>query len=403
MAHIKLNNDLPGIGGLMSAFPQTATHLRGLAQQLLRGESSLTPAEREAIATAVSAANECVYCAKSHAAATRHLGGAGLLNAALSMDGSAPLTPRMTALLAIAEKVRSNARLVDAADIAEARAHGADDAAIHDTVLIAAAFSMFNRYVDGLATTQSTLDADYESVGARLAAEGYVTPASPTTASATTASPRKHRTPFGEDDATVAALESQMETARLAVVAARAHAARRTVVKDYAFERSDGTATTLSQLFAVTTASGQRDLLVIHNMGERCQYCALWADGLSAFARHTATRCALVLATPDSPESVRAQIRLRGWKMPVVSDRDTRFARDMGFEDDVEQGANEQSTEARRAKRLPGVSAFRLDANGIMRRTGAATFGPGDEFCAIWPLFELLEDGHANWQPRRPQ
>jgi uncharacterized peroxidase-related enzyme len=393
MAHIKLDNDLPGIGGLMSAFPQTATHLRGLAQQLLRGESSLTAAEREAIATAVSAANECVYCTKSHAAATRHLGGAELLDSALSMSGSGQLSARMSALLVIAEKVRSNARSVLASDIESARKHGLDDAAIHDTVLIAAAFSMFNRYVDGLATTQPTLDADYELVGARLAAQGYVRPMSaPPTA-------RTHRTPFGSDEATVAALESQMESLRNTLVAARAKAASRSAVKDYAFVRADGSSTTLAQLFDVTSANGHTDLLVIHNMGERCQYCALWADGLSAFASHTATRCALVLATPDSPESARAQILLRGWKMPVVCDGGTSFARDMGFEDD----ASDSLGEARSAKRRPGVSAFRRGADGIIRRTSAATFGPGDEFCAIWPLFELLEDGHASWQPRRPQ
>jgi alkylhydroperoxidase family enzyme len=87
---------------------------------------------------------------------------------------SAPLSPKMKALLVIADKVRRDGRLVKAEDVEQARAHGADDKAIHDTVLIAAAFCMFNRYVDGLGTWAPEDPAHYQESGIRLAQQGYV-------------------------------------------------------------------------------------------------------------------------------------------------------------------------------------------------------------------------------------
>jgi uncharacterized peroxidase-related enzyme len=176
MPYISLPEGLPGITGPMTAYPETARHLRGLAEALLRGPSSLTPAERELIATHVSSGNECHFCTQSHAAAARELYGSecDLVGLVLSDVQTAPLTEKMKAMLNIAGKVRRDGRTVTSKDVERARAAGADDKAIHDTVLIAAAFCMYNRYVDGLATSAPAEPEAYEESGVRLANEGYL-------------------------------------------------------------------------------------------------------------------------------------------------------------------------------------------------------------------------------------
>ncbi|TQS43038.1 carboxymuconolactone decarboxylase family protein [Cryptosporangium phraense] len=160
MPHIDLP-PLPGIAGLLAGYPDTGDLLGRLGEALLRGPSPLTPAQRETIAAAVSRGNECTYCAETHGAVARELGG----------DAAG-----MEALLAIAEKVRVDGRSVTAEDVARAREAGADDRTIHDTVLIAAAFSMFNRYVDGLATTLPAESAQYAERARTLATRGYLNP-----------------------------------------------------------------------------------------------------------------------------------------------------------------------------------------------------------------------------------
>lgn len=176
MAHIELTNQLPGIAGLLKQFPRTAKPLMELAQELLRGPSTLTEGERETIAAFVSSRNECRYCAASHGAAARHLLGrqADLVDEVIfDLEGSRA-TPKLKALLAIAGEVRDSGRSVAAADIERARKGGASEQEIHDTVLIAAAFSMYNRYVDGLATWAPADDADYVESGRLLAEQGYI-------------------------------------------------------------------------------------------------------------------------------------------------------------------------------------------------------------------------------------
>jgi uncharacterized peroxidase-related enzyme len=176
MPHITLPEGAPGIVGPMIAYPETEKHLNGLAEALLRGPSSLTPAERELIATSVSNGNECYFCTNAHAATARELYGphASVVDATLANASASPVSDKLKALLAIAEKVRKDGRLVGDTDIARARQAGADDKAIHDTVLIAAAFCMFNRYVDGLATWTPKDPAIYKQTGEMLATKGYV-------------------------------------------------------------------------------------------------------------------------------------------------------------------------------------------------------------------------------------
>ncbi|HET9315396.1 MAG TPA: peroxidase-related enzyme, partial [Vicinamibacteria bacterium] len=174
MPFIDLPEGLPGIRGPMAFRPETARPMSELAEVLLRGESTLTPAEREMIAAHVSARNECVYCATSHAAiASHYLGDEAVVHQATQSPETAPISAKLKALLAIAGRVQESGRSVREEHIARARAEGATDREIHDTVLIAAAFSMFNRYVDGLATWTPTDPASYRERAAGIARNGY--------------------------------------------------------------------------------------------------------------------------------------------------------------------------------------------------------------------------------------
>lgn len=178
MPHIPLPADLPGISSAFAFRPETAKPMRELAEVLLRGPNSLTSADREMIATFVSARNDCDFCQLSHrAAAAHHMQGDYALVDAVRQDyQAAAVSPKLKALLAIAAKVQQGGRQVHERDVAAARAEGASDVEIHDAVLIAAAFCMFNRYVDGLATFTPTDPAAYDAMGRRMAGQGYVPP-----------------------------------------------------------------------------------------------------------------------------------------------------------------------------------------------------------------------------------
>jgi uncharacterized peroxidase-related enzyme len=176
MAFIELNNKLPGISGLLSHFPETAKPLSELAEVLLRGPSTLTSAEREMIASYVSYQNECHFCHTSHgAAAAHHLdGNLELIDDIKNGFKKTEISDKLRALLHIAKKVQEQGNRVSSEDIEQARIEGATDKEIHDTVLIAAAFCMFNRYVDGLGTWAPQDKEDYDDTGKMLAHEGYI-------------------------------------------------------------------------------------------------------------------------------------------------------------------------------------------------------------------------------------
>jgi uncharacterized peroxidase-related enzyme len=177
MAYIDVEDGVAGIRSLVLFRPETGKPLYELVQILLRGPSTLTEAERELIATYVSYRNDCMFCMNSHAAAARCLYGdeRNMVDDVLRDMQQSAVSDKMKALLHIAGKVQILGKEVTPADIAAARELGADDREIHDTVLIAAAFSMFNRYVDGLASFTPTDPAIYEDMGKRMA-KGYVLP-----------------------------------------------------------------------------------------------------------------------------------------------------------------------------------------------------------------------------------
>ncbi|MBI3299482.1 MAG: peroxidase-related enzyme [Elusimicrobia bacterium] len=175
MSHIPNPAGLPGILGPFAFRPETAKPLCELAETLLRGPSSLTPGEREIIAAYVSRLNECTFCHGSHAAAARSLlkDKPGTVDAVMKDPAAAPVSDKLKALLVIAAAVQKGGRRVTDGMVKDARAHGAGDKEIHDTVLIAAAFCMYNRYVDGLATLTPP-DEAYAAMGDMLAADGYL-------------------------------------------------------------------------------------------------------------------------------------------------------------------------------------------------------------------------------------
>jgi len=150
-------------------------------------------------------------------------------------------------------------------------------------------------------------------------------------------------------------------------------------VADYAFETAKGSVR-LSELF------GDKEyLFVIHNMGAGCRYCTLWADGFNGILPHLEDRAAFVLSSPDDPAKQARFKAARRWRLRMVSHRGSSFAADMGYRN--EKGC------------LPGVSVFRKRGRKIFR-VSDTSFGPGDDFCAVWHFFDLIPEGPAGWQPQ---
>ena len=176
MPHIKLPEGLQGIRGPMAFRPETAKPLNELAEILLHAPNSLAPGDRELIGTYVSYLNDCYFCQTVHGAiAAAHLDGDEDLVRRVKADFQhADISDKLKALLIVASKVQRGGKHVTAEDVAVARTAGATDIEIHDTVLIAAAFCMYNRYVDGLATWQPEEEELYRQRGKRTAKEGYV-------------------------------------------------------------------------------------------------------------------------------------------------------------------------------------------------------------------------------------
>jgi uncharacterized peroxidase-related enzyme len=174
MPYIPLEDHLPGITGLLEYSKDTAAPIRELTQILLRGPSTLTEGERELIATVVSHRNECTFCTTAHTAAADILLGEEDTAAKVKQDiSTAPVSDKMKALLTIAAQVQQGGKKVTAESVQKAKDAGATDIEIHDTILIAALFCLYNRYVDGLATVTPADPAFYKGLGERLKNNGY--------------------------------------------------------------------------------------------------------------------------------------------------------------------------------------------------------------------------------------
>jgi predicted dithiol-disulfide oxidoreductase (DUF899 family) len=155
-------------------------------------------------------------------------------------------------------------------------------------------------------------------------------------------------------------------------------------VRDYEFA-TQARPVSLSQLFG-----DKDDLFVIHNMGSSCPHCTLWADGFNGIYHHLADRAGFVVSSPDPPARQQQFAASRGWRFPMVSHQGTSFAADMGY-----RGAD--------GFWLPGISVFRRDrAAGRSRvlRVANAGFSPGDDFCTLWHIFDLLPQGAGDWEAK---
>lgn len=177
MAHINLGNELPGIRGPMAFRPETAKPLNELAEILLRDDNNtLSRGERELIGAYVSSLNDCFFCHNVHGALAGHYLQCDMqfIDDIKNNFRSTPISEKLKALLAIAGSVQKGGKFVTAEQIDNARTAGATDIEIHDTVLIAASFCMFNRYVDGLATWAPQDRQFYIDRAPRRAEEGYL-------------------------------------------------------------------------------------------------------------------------------------------------------------------------------------------------------------------------------------
>lgn len=177
MPHIALPENMPGITAGFAFRPETAKPMRELAHILLHtsGNDGFISRDRELVAAFVSSRNTCYFCQTSHGAAATHLNGgdADLVDAVCRDYKTAPIVPKLKALLAIAEQVQVDGKRVTTQLVDQARYHGATNLDIHDTILIAAAFCMYNRYVDGLQTVQPRNKEIYREMGKHMAEDGY--------------------------------------------------------------------------------------------------------------------------------------------------------------------------------------------------------------------------------------
>jgi predicted dithiol-disulfide oxidoreductase (DUF899 family) len=153
-------------------------------------------------------------------------------------------------------------------------------------------------------------------------------------------------------------------------------------VENYTLTNTDGEKVQLSQLFGE-----KNELIVIHNMGKSCSYCTLWADGFNGFTKHLENKAAFVLTSPDDFQTLSSFSIERGWAFKCFSSKGTTFTEDLGFK-------NEEGF-------WPGVSVLLKDENGIIKHYNKAAFGPGDDYCSIWSLFELLPEGSGDWSPKK--
>lgn len=153
-------------------------------------------------------------------------------------------------------------------------------------------------------------------------------------------------------------------------------------IEDYTLTEAGGKTVALSSVF------GEKDdLILIHNMGRKCPYCTMWADGFNGVLKHLEDRAAFVVVSPDPPKEQEGFARSRGWTFRMLSAHGTSFIKDLGFE-------------SKDGGYLPGVSTFHKEKDGTIVRASKARCGPGDDFCSVWHLFDLLYKGRAGWEPK---
>jgi len=176
----------------------------------------------------------------------------------------------------------------------------------------------------------------------------------------------------------------EVEAAKQKLVEARKRRPKEPV-QDYLFKDADGSEIKLSELFG-----DKSDLILVHNMGTGCIYCTMWADGFTGLVPHLSDRAAFVLTSPDKPEVQKKFAAKRNWNFKMVSAAENTFPKDMGFwaEDGPHPGP------------WPGISTFRKAEDGSITRIAKTFLGPNDDFCALWPMLDMLAEGPNGWEPK---
>ncbi len=181
----------------------------------------------------------------------------------------------------------------------------------------------------------------------------------------------------------IEALEQAVLDAKKRLLDAKKQQPAKLLDKDYEFTRPDGSRVRLSDLFG-----GKSDLIVVHNMGRKCSYCTMWADGFIGLSKHLKDRAGFVLVSPDEPDVLREFATSRGWNFPCVSSHGTTFHQDV-WKLDADDGTP-----------WPGTTTYRKRPDGRIEQIAGAGFGPGDDFCAVWSFLDLLADGPNDWRPK---
>jgi len=153
-------------------------------------------------------------------------------------------------------------------------------------------------------------------------------------------------------------------------------------VQDYSLKDLNGEASTLSSLFGTKS-----DLIIVHNMGKACRYCTLWADGFNGIREHLENRAAFAVVSPDEPSEIKKFADGRGWRFKMFSSNDSDFTKAMGYE--TSDG-----------NPMPGISTFHKDSDGNIIRITHSPLGPGDDFCSLWHIFDMLKEGPNGWEPQ---
>lgn len=187
-----------------------------------------------------------------------------------------------------------------------------------------------------------------------------------------------------EIDREIDALQNEVELAKQRLAEARKRRPKEPI-QDYVLRDVDGREVRLTDLFG-----NKDDLIVVHNMGTGCSYCTMWADGFTGLAPHLEDRAAFVVCSPDKPEVQKKFAAKRNWNFKMVSAHDSSFIRDMGFWQ--EEGPHPGP--------WPGVSTFHREPDGTINRVAKTHFSPSDDFCAVWPFLDMLEDGSNGWEPK---
>ena len=151
-------------------------------------------------------------------------------------------------------------------------------------------------------------------------------------------------------------------------------------VRDYEFSVPDGKRK-LSDLFGKSD-----ELFMIHNMGRKCPYCTLWADGFNGVYHHLTDRASFVVSSPDAPAVQKEFAQGRNWRFPMVSHQGTTFAADMGY------GSEDSGWQ-------PGISVLRRDDKRIVRLSDTG-FHPLDDFSTVWHILDMLPEGPGGWAPK---